>query len=380
MGNADHDRSLSPQPRRPRVAIAHDYLTQRGGAERVVLAMARAFPEAPIYTTLYEPDLTFPEFRARDIRVSKLNKWGPIRRNHRLALPLLPLASSSIFASADVLLCSSSGWSHGFRTDGKKLVYCYTPARWLYQAEHYLGEDSGRAIRVALKTLAPSLRWWDRRQASGADSYLAISRVVRKRISETYGVDSEILPAPIPTDIADIPAEALAAASSPRPEGFLLCVSRLLPYKNVDAVIGAMRLRPDMTLVIVGRGPEEQRLRDQAPPNVSILSDLSDGNMRWLYENCVGLVAASREDFGLTPLEAAASGKPSAVLRAGGYLDTMTDETAVFFDEPTPSSIANAIDRLTSGTWNPCVIRRHTEHYSEHSFILRLQSFVANLA
>ncbi|MCD4526942.1 glycosyltransferase [Nocardioides sp. cx-173] len=378
MGTPDPGGAIAQIPR-PVVAIAHDYLTQRGGAERVVLAMSRAFPEAPIYTTLYDPDLTFAEFRGRDVRVSPLNAWGALRRNHRLALPFLPLAASRMRAPADVLLCSSSGWSHGFRTDGKKLVYCYTPARWLYQREHYLGEDSATSVRAALRALTPGLRWWDKRQAAGVERYLAISRVVRERIREAYGVDSDILPAPIPQEIADIAPVALGSDHGPLPEKFLLCVSRLLPYKNVDAVIEALRLRPRSSLVVVGRGPEEQRLRRQAPPNVCILSGLSDGNMRWLYENCTGLVAASHEDFGLTPLEAAAAGKPSAVLRAGGYLDTMTDQTAVFFDHPTPDAIAKAIDRLARGAWEPSVIRRHTEQYSEQTFIRRLQSIVADL-
>ena len=125
--------------KRPRIAIAHDYLTQRGGAERVVLSMARAFPESPIYTTLYEPELTYPEFTDLDIRVSRLNAIGVLRRNHRLALPVLSLASSMINIDADIVVVSSSGWAHGFSTRGRKLVYCHSPARWLYQRETYLG-------------------------------------------------------------------------------------------------------------------------------------------------------------------------------------------------------------------------------------------------
>src|SRR5687767_3830186 len=105
---------------RARVAIAHDYLTQRGGAERVVLSLAKAFPDAPIYTTLYDPDATYPEFKHLDVRPSWMNRVGPLRRNHRAALPLLPLAASSITVPADVVIASSSGWAHGFRADGHK--------------------------------------------------------------------------------------------------------------------------------------------------------------------------------------------------------------------------------------------------------------------
>ncbi len=119
------------------VAIVHDYLTQRGGAERVVLAMHRAFPAAPIYTSLYEPDLTFPEFRDVDVRPSYLNRSQLLRRHHRLALPLLAHAFSKIEVDEKIVLCSSSGWAHGIHTTGTKLVYCHCPARWLYKRADY---------------------------------------------------------------------------------------------------------------------------------------------------------------------------------------------------------------------------------------------------
>ena len=119
------------------VAIVHDYLTQRGGAERVVLAMHRVFPAAPIYTSLYEPDLTFPEFRDIDVRPSYLNHVPFLRRHHRLALPLLAHAFSQIEIDEKIVLCSSSGWAHGIHTTGTKLVYCHCPARWLYKSADY---------------------------------------------------------------------------------------------------------------------------------------------------------------------------------------------------------------------------------------------------
>lgn len=147
-------RGTSTHPR-PRVAIAHDYLTQRGGAERVVLSMLEASPDATVHTTLYDPEGTFPEFRDVDIRVSPLNRVGPLRRHHRAALPFLPFASSALRIDADLVIASSSGWAHEFPTTGHTLVYCHAPARWLYQSERYLGGDPGaladraRAARTA---------------------------------------------------------------------------------------------------------------------------------------------------------------------------------------------------------------------------------------
>lgn len=364
---------------RPHIAIAHDYLTQRGGAERVVLVLADAFPDAPIYTTLYDPDGTFPEFRGRDIRTSWGNRIGPLRRHHRAALPLLPLMSSSILIDADVVIASSSGWSHGFRTGAAVLVYCYSPARWLYQPDVYLGESATAPVRAALRLLSGPLKRWDRAQAKRAARYVAISTVVQERIRSTYGIDAEVVPAPVPTSaqVAPEPVEHPWFADH-GDGGFLLTVSRLLAYKNVEAVVRSVATKPDRGLVVVGRGPERDRLGGLATDNVLFLQDLTDGQVSWLYDRCAGLVAASHEDFGLTPLEAAAHGRPSAVLRAGGYLDTMVEgQHAVFFDQPTPEAIISACDELLASTWDEVVLRERAEDFSEGSFADRVRSEIA---
>ena len=352
---------------RPRVAIAHDYLTQRGGAEKVVLAMARAFPDAPIYTTLYDPSCTYPEFEGLDIRPSALNKVGFFRRNHRAALPLLPLASSSIRIDADVVLVSSSGWAHGFRTTGPKVVYCYSPARWIYQPDAYLGESAGKVMRALLAIATPVLKRWDRRAASTASLYFAISSVVKPRIFSAYGIDATILPAPQSLD-ATLPLEPVAELADWSDEGYYLCISRLLPYKNVDKVMQAFR-DTDRRLVVVGSGPQESELGELTQNNIRMVKDLSDGQIRWLYRYCRGLVAASYEDFGLTPLEAASYGKPSAVLRWGGFLDTVSENrTGVYFDEPVPELIEQAVTTLTQRDWSPGAMDEHLDQFSEERF------------
>lgn len=183
--------------RQPRIALAHDYLTQQGGAERVVLALSRAFPEAPIYTTLYHRSSTFPEFADRSVVVSPLNRVAALRADHRRALPVLALVSSTTRIDADVVIASSSGWAHGFRTTGRLLVYCHNPARWLYQTEEYLGDAKLLSPkRLAVSTLGPALRAWDRKAAGRVDRYLANSYVVRDRIASAYGIEAEVVPPP----------------------------------------------------------------------------------------------------------------------------------------------------------------------------------------
>ncbi len=354
-----------------KVAIVHDYLTQRGGAERVVLSMLRAFPDAPLYTSMYEADATFPAFRDADVRVTALDQVGPLRRHHRLALPLLATTFSRLRISADVVLCSSSGWAHATSVEGKKVVYCHTPARWLYQGTTYLSARA-HVARIALALLRPYLVRWDRRAAATSDRYLTNSIVVRDRICAAYGIDADVVP----------PPPALGPDGPRRPvdgiePGFYLCVSRLLPYKNVDAVAAAFADGAPRKLVIVGTGPEEARLRGRAGNRSSLVGSVADDELRWLYASCAGVVAASYEDYGLTPLEAAAFGKPAAVLRWGGFRDTVVEgETGVFFDRPEPSEIRAAVEELAARSWNRDEIAAHADLFSEETFVERLRSIV----
>jgi glycosyltransferase involved in cell wall biosynthesis len=362
----------------PRVALVHDYLTQLGGAERVALELTRAFPDAPLYTSLYAPDRTYRAFRDVDVRTSTLDRVAPLRDHHRAAFPLLAPAFSSMRVDADVVVCSSSGWAHGVRTTAPKVVYCHAVARWLAQPGRYLGDDSSlrtRAARATLSLATPALRRWDAHAARSATRYLANSAVTRDFVVEHYGIDAEIVhPPATPLDASARPVTGIAP-------GFHLVVSRLLPYKHVDAVCEAFAALPDERLLVVGDGPERAHLLASAPANVVLRDRLDDGELRWCYEQCSGLVAASREDFGLTVLEAAAAGRPTAALRDGGYLETVIEgRTGVFFDAPTPDAIADAVTRMRVAPWDHDTIRAHAAHFSPDGFRARLQSVVDEVA
>ncbi|MDM8083264.1 glycosyltransferase [Cellulomonas cellasea] len=363
-----------------RVALAHDYATQRGGAERVALAMVEGFPGAPMHTSLYDPEGTFPEFGAVDLRTTRLDRFGVVRRHHRLGLPFLASAvSATPPIESEVLLASSTGWAHGFRSTGRKVVYCHAPARWLYQSERYLGAAHNRrglrrwVAARSLDALAPSLRAWDRRAALSADRYLANSSVTARSVREVYGIDAEVLPPP-PALLPDGP-------STPPPGvegGFLLCVARLLPYKNVDVVLRAAQ-RLGARLVVVGEGPDRGRLERLAQPihGARLLGRVSDAELRWLYGNCSALVAASFEDYGLSPLEAAAFGRPAVVLRDGGYLDTVREHvTGEFFDIPEPEPVARAVDCALRRPWSASALRDHADAFAAPRFVARLRAVV----
>ncbi|MEA2484846.1 MAG: hypothetical protein QOC55_2793 [Thermoleophilaceae bacterium] len=355
---------------RPAVAIAHDYLTQRGGAERVVLALLRAYPDATVHTLLYDPDATFPEFRDARVVTSPLNRVGLLRSHHRIAMPLLAGAASRLRVDADVTVVSTSGWAHGFELTGRSVVYCHNPARWLYQRDDYLGERRRGLPALAVGALGPALRRWDRAAMLRHDRYLANSSVVRDRMRSVYGLDAQVV-FPPPAVVAAVGGQQPVGPFGPSGAdgGFHLLVSRLLPYKNVDQAVAAFRELPPERLLVIGRGPEEERLRRDLPSNVAIVSDVSDDELRWAYAHCVALVAPSREDLGLTPLEAGAFGKPTLALRYGGYLDTVSDRVnGLFFEQPESSAIADAVRRGRRTTWEAAAIHRHGEQFDEAHF------------
>jgi glycosyltransferase involved in cell wall biosynthesis len=263
-------------------------------------------------------------------------------------------------------------------------VYCHAPARWLYQRDRYLSGDDGRsgvdrlrtaAARAALGTLTPRLWRWDAAAAARADLYLANSTVTRDAIRAAYGIEAEIVPPPP----AMMPAGDERAVPGVEP-GFLLCVARLLPYKNVDVLVRAVQELGDRHLVVVGDGPDRARLeRLGAGASVTFTGRVDDDELRWLYRSCSALVAASYEDFGLSPLEAAAFGRPSVVLGAGGYLDTVVDGvTGVHVATPDPQAFARGIEETGRTAWSEARLREHMRSFSQERFAARLHRAVTD--
>ena len=299
-----------------------------------------------------------------------------LRRDHRRALPLLAGAwSATRIEDADVVVCSTSNWAHGLRTSAPTLVYCHAPARWLYQSERYLGADRGLR-RSALGLLRRPLLSWDQRAARRASRYIVNSSVVRDQVAAVYGRSASVVPPPPALG----PAGERAALPGIEP-GYLLTVSRLLPYKNVDALVEAMRVLPDERLLVAGDGPLEARLRDSAPASVTFLGRVDDPTLRALYAGCAALVCASYEDFGLTPLEAAGFGKPTVALRAGGYLDTIVPEvTGVLVDSPAPSALAAGVRAMRARPWDPDAIHSRAAEFGPERFVARLRELAAETA
>jgi glycosyltransferase involved in cell wall biosynthesis len=339
------------------VAIVHDYLNQHGGAERVVLELAAMWPDAPIYTSLYRPASTLPEFERCDIRTSWIDRL-PVDRGFRNLAPLYPAAFRSLGTfEQDLVISSSSGWAHGIRTalETTHVVYCYAPARWLYHSEKYLGRSSRQALLTPWKG---ALRRWDRAAAKRADTYIAISKNVRERIRAAYGIDAEVVYPPVDVE-----------RFTPRPRGErMLVVSRLLPYKRVDLVVDAAT-RAGLGLDIVGIGPALDDLRDRAGPSVTFHGRLDDVAVTELMEGCRAVCLPGAEDFGIVPVEANAAGKPVVAFAAGGALETVQDGvTGAFFDEPTGDSLLAAIRRADGIETGAEVIAETARRFSRAAF------------
>ena len=355
-----------------RVAIAHDYLTQRGGAERVVLAMARAFPGAPVYTSLYNPRTTFPEFADLTIHESPLARVPFVRTHHRAALPAYPWAFGRLRPDADVVLCSSSGWAHGIGGPAPRVVYCHTPPRWLHRPDDFA---PGPAARAVLALLGPGLRRWDRRQARSARRYLTNAPGIADRIASAYGIEAEVLPPPVTISVDGF-QEPVAGVGT----GFVLCVARLLPYKHVDLLVAAAALLPEVEVVVVGDGPERDRLRATAPGNARFLASVSDAQLRWLYAHAALLAAPAEEDYGLTPGEAAAFGVPTVARAAGGHLETVVaGRTGLLLADPTPATFAAGLHAALQQDWDADVLRAHANDLPAAAFARRLREVVAEV-
>ncbi|MGH9124835.1 MAG: glycosyltransferase [Acidimicrobiales bacterium] len=228
-------------------------------------------------------------------------------------------------------------------------------------------------LRAGARMLAPALRHTDRPPATTADLYYANSAIVRDRLAEAYRIDALVVPPPM-TSFAEVTDHPVAGVIP----GYLLSVSRLSTYNQVDAVISAFADLPDQRLIVVGSGPEEERVRAACPRNVRLLGHVEDAELRWLYRNTAAVVSAACEDFGLTALEAASCGRPAVVLEGAGFLDTVIDgKTGVFFPEPMPPSIVAAVRKMATTAWEPEAIKDHAESFSEASFAIRLHQAVA---
>lgn len=329
------------------------------------------YPEAPIFTSIYWPEQMSAAIRAMDVRTSFMQRLPGVLRHQQPYVALYPFAFRQHDLSGyDLVISNSSAFAKGVRkpAGAKHVCYCLTPMRWVWNYDAYVDrEHLGRAARALLPPVIRWLRWWDVENSRGVDRFLAISRAVQGRIRRHYGRESAILYPPIDTG-------TLAPRSGP-PDDYYLVISRLLGYKRVDLAVDACN-RLGRRLKIAGSNLRvEGALKARAGPTVEFLGRVDDAERSHLFAACRAFIFPGEEDFGITPVEANACGRPVIAYAAGGALDTVVDgETGVLFHEQSVGAVAAAIESSETIVWDTAKLRANAERFGEDVF---RQRFVA---
>jgi len=358
-----------------RVAFVYDRINKIGGAERVLSALHHLWPQAPFYTAVYKPTQA-PFAKTWNVRPSFMQSVPFASSHHELFPWLTPFAFESFnFSNYDVVISITSAEAKGIITSPHTLhvCYCLTPTRYLYSHKREYQDQGPLFLKPLQKLILKKLKTWDQVASTRPDHYLAISSTVQKRIKKYYHRPSQIIYPPTNTDFFK------PSAKKSLPKDFFLVVSRLVKYKNIELIIKAFNQlkRP---LIIVGTGKQSSKLKKLAGPNITFVGKLTDKQLLSYYQECLGLVFASVEDFGLTIIEAQSTGKPVIAFQKGGAAEIIkSNSTGIFFDKLTPSSLINAISSFNHKSFNPQTIRRSAQKFSHSNFKTQFKSKINTL-
>jgi glycosyltransferase involved in cell wall biosynthesis len=358
----------------PRVALIHDFLLDVRGAERVFAAICDAWPDADVYTAVYDAKGTEGRFADRNPQASFLQKLHPTARTFRPLLPLYPHAIESLdLRGYDIVVSSSSAWAHGVLVDpgAVHVSYCHNPFRYAWSEREATLAARNPLTRPALRVLLSRWRQWDWIAAQRVDAYVANSAITQKRIKRYFGRESTIVHPPV---------ELSRFAPGPVGDHYLV-LAELMPHKRIDVAVRAFNAlgRP---LVIVGDGPEYRRLKRLAGPTVRLTGRLSDGDVADLLRTSQALVVTAEEEFGIAAVESLASGRPVIGLRAGGVLETVEDGvTGAFYeDADDPRSLAAAVAAFDVARVDSSACVRSAHRFGVERFIQQLREIVDETA
>jgi glycosyltransferase involved in cell wall biosynthesis len=351
-----------------RVALVHDYLTELGGAERVVRAFVDLYPEAPLYTSVLDARACGSAFEGVDVRTTFMQRLARRKGMTKAVFPLFPRAFDRLeLDQADIVLTSSSGFAHHVRPPDSAvhIAYCHNPPRFLWQPDEYFFDQP--RLRLLLEPMLRRLRKRDLAAALGVDVYVANSENVAERIRRIYGRTADVIQPPVDTARFE---------PSRRRSGRFLVLSRLLPYKRIDlAVCAATRLK--LPLDVIGDGPERRRLGRLAGGTVRFLGRQPDPVVRSALATCEAVVVPGEEDFGLVPVEAQAAGRPVVAFAAGGALETVEPgETGFLFETQTWEAVAEAMLRAQRVTFDVERLRLSAMRFDVQAFRHRITRLV----
>ena len=363
-----------------KIAIVQDDLMRRGGAEQVALSFHRAFPDAPIYTLCYQPELTYPEFKSATIITSsyqRLVKTEEQMKRYFFPLGLMAMQQMRV-EGFDVVLMSATFCAKYVKISKNTLVicYCHNPFRLAWEPESYPKIAAASFLKKKLyQIVIKTLRKLDKGSTKKIDYFIANSRIVAGRIEKAYGTDKEII-------IINPPVKCNDFYISSDNKDYYLVVSRFEPYKKVDLVLSVFN-ELGMPLMLVGNGSMVDKIKDMAGNNITIKSKVPKGELAKLFANCKALIFPQFEDYGITPLEANAAGRPVIAYGQGGVLETMEPYTndaskasALFFDDQSKQSLKEAIRKFETLQFNPEHIRAHAEKFDEQVFINKITGLI----
>jgi glycosyltransferase involved in cell wall biosynthesis len=358
-----------------RIAVFHDNFAQMGGAEKVAEEIYELLPDASLHSTVAVTEILSPGLQQAKIKTSWMQHLPGLRRHFRHYFLFYPFAVETIDLSGyDLVISSCFGYAKGIRTrkGAIHVCYCHTPMRWVWRYEDYSERAGfGRVARRLLPQLLSLLKRWDLRAARRPDFFIANSETVAKRIKTFYGRDAIVIPPPI--DVSRFQPDTVQ-------EDYYLVLSRLVPYKRIDLAVEACT-KLKRKLLVIGDGPDRARLEKLAGPSIRFLGRQSDEAVARHAARCRALLFPGEEDFGMTPLEVNAAGRPVIAFRAGGALETVVaGRTGIFFDQPEADSLAQAIKEFESYSWNAAELRAHAARFDRTVFAARLIDYLKTVA
>ncbi|MEO0405802.1 MAG: glycosyltransferase [Cyanobacteria bacterium P01_A01_bin.135] len=357
-----------------KIALVHDYLTQRGGAERVFELFCQQFPDADIYTSVYDPNNTI-DLQGRSVGTTKLQKIPGSSRYFRLLAPFYFNAFEELdLQEYDLILSSTTSFAKAVRKrpDARHICFCHNITRFLWSTETYLDQYKDfRPFYPVIEPIFKRMRKVDLRYAQNPDAYIANSTIVAERIRSTYGK---------PVLTVNYPIDETKFVFSPQKDDFYLVSSRCLGYKRIDIIVEAFNWL-GLPLIIIGDGPERERLERRALGNIQFLGYVSDEQRTSLMSRAKAVIVAALEDYGLVPIEANASGTPVISYAAGGILDTQVPLlTGICFNRQSPDALYSAIQNFNKRTWDHYRIHQYVlDNFTHQVFFKKIESIIDNV-
>jgi len=356
-----------------KLALVHDWLNQIGGAEDVLNDLVEQYPDSPIYTSIFAPDLMPAHYREWDIRTLWTDKLPAIHKHQQPYLPVYPIAWDRLdLSDYDVILSNKSGFCHGLRFDESSvhICYCLAPTRYVWQLEHYIAREGlGKMVELALRPMIALMRRWDYAAAQRGSHFISISTEIQERVQTYYNRDSTIIFPPVDTSrFQPVPQSEV--------EDYFLVVSRLIPYKRIDLAV-QVATELGLPLKVGGKGRDMARLQAMAGDTVEFLGYVPDDELPQLMAKCKAFLFPGLEDFGITPVQAQSAGRPVIAYKGGGALDTViAGVTGEHFDEMSVNSLKAIMQNFDATRYNPTVIRDHALKFDTQIFIRQMDAFI----